>query len=622
MLLDHHARRPPAPTLEPFEPRLVLSTTVPIALTVPLDPTADQFGGQIETVQAYEDPAGVRVTFGVFDTGSSVVAFSADDQMYFDDSGAPIPVLSPGGAEADGIGGAITGDVSQPGTIWVGGIHAATVLFDDFGFPSVDINFGSDSAVARGVQTFIGTEFGSPDLPTVAGTPALNGALSSGASSSGGLAALVDMQGYKIDLSDLFPGLVLAEPDLHFVATTTTLGENTAGDSPPVTVALALVGDDNHTAPGDQITATPNPTVQGVTLVGAGATVGGQSFLFDTGSQLTILSTGEAVALGLDLANPDSVLPVQGVGGVVDIPGFTLPELDVPTSDGGVIRFTNVPVYVLDAAPGIVDGILGMNLFNDADQLLYNPFSPSGPSLSVTFLAGTTAGAGGGTPATGLPLLARNTANGQAPVRGTIGLPSAVGSSLTTISLPPSAFGAQAPLAVGAAGNLAFATTDAEPADAIAPVPPPQSAASPTPLVAESSSLRRLERDPSTAYRATPDEPPAPDETPPADNDPEDAAPGLGILAADACDVCFVDDKIAESLTDPVLASLSPFVEDGGTACMPAAAVVGAAAFAGRWASTRARECSLSTRPWPFRTALAGPAPIRRRGESRSRALA
>jgi hypothetical protein len=49
----------------------------------------------------------------------------------------------------------------------------------------------------------------------------------------------------------------------------------------------------------------------------------------------------------------------------------------------------NVPVFVLDAAPGQIDGILGMNLWNNVDQMLINPFTPFGatsiPTLSIAW---------------------------------------------------------------------------------------------------------------------------------------------------------------------------------------------------------------------------------------------
>src|SRR5262249_17539175 len=71
--------RRPSYIVELLEPRLVLDA--PGTLTIALDPTLDQFGDQIETVQGYRGES--RATFGIFDTGSSVVSFSADDQANF-----------------------------------------------------------------------------------------------------------------------------------------------------------------------------------------------------------------------------------------------------------------------------------------------------------------------------------------------------------------------------------------------------------------------------------------------------------------------------------------------------------------------------------------------------------
>src|SRR5262245_46771480 len=101
------AARRTALGVEQLEPRLVLSG--PDTLEVPLDPLLDQFGDQVVTVQAYGDP--IRTGFSIFDTGASAVTFSADDQDLFAFNSSPIPVKVPGGALAEGIGGAITGDV-------------------------------------------------------------------------------------------------------------------------------------------------------------------------------------------------------------------------------------------------------------------------------------------------------------------------------------------------------------------------------------------------------------------------------------------------------------------------------------------------------------------------------
>src|SRR5262249_50756109 len=166
-------------------------------LTVALDPVIDQFGDQVLTLQAFDDPA--RTAFSIFDTGASAVTFSADDQEAFSFFGTPIPIKVPGGAAAEGIGGAITGDVSQPGTILADGLHAAQLQFDQFGFPFFDVTYGPDAGSTDNVQVFVGTLDGSPIMPTITGTPLLNPS----PAHPDGLAAKIDMQGELLDFSDL-----------------------------------------------------------------------------------------------------------------------------------------------------------------------------------------------------------------------------------------------------------------------------------------------------------------------------------------------------------------------------------------------------------------------------------
>lgn len=49
----------------------------------------------------------------------------------------------------------------------------------------------------------------------------------------------------------------------------------------------------------------------------------------------------------------------------------------------GYLQIKNAPVFVLDVGAGI-DGILGMNLFNTAKDMLYDPNDPAGASLQLT----------------------------------------------------------------------------------------------------------------------------------------------------------------------------------------------------------------------------------------------
>ncbi len=102
-----------------------------------------------------------------------------------------------------------------------------------------------------------------------------------------------------------------------------------------------------------------------------------QSFLFDTGASLTVVSSQIAARLGFDpiLDTPEFVLAVEGSGGVSDgIPGFYADELTLDTV-GGSFTLHDVPLAVLDVTdpsdPGnIVDGIVGMNLFAGRDLVI------------------------------------------------------------------------------------------------------------------------------------------------------------------------------------------------------------------------------------------------------------
>lgn len=120
-----------------------------------------------------------------------------------------------------------------------------------------------------------------------------------------------------------------------------------------------------------------------------------KELFFDTGADLTVLSQLTAKRLGFDAAldTPDFVLEVEGSGGLEGgVPGFYLDSLNIDTI-GGSFTLENVPVAVLDVTnpndPGnIVDGILGMNVFNGRDLVI--DAKPSiggggvGPSLYIS----------------------------------------------------------------------------------------------------------------------------------------------------------------------------------------------------------------------------------------------
>jgi hypothetical protein len=370
--MDPHSPVKPRLVLvvEPLEQRCVLTT-----VTITLNPVLDQFGNLIQTIQAYGSPD--RFAFAFLDTGAAPVAFSVGDRGQM--TGGAIPVKATDTAQASGVGGQITGDVSQPATILADGLHASSLSFNQYSMASWSATFTSGSARTAGIQAFLGTSDGSPALPTVTGTPIFEAS----SLAPSGYAALIDLQGYKQDLSSVAAGLTLNEPDVRFVAPSTTL-TGTQETTLPLQIPLTFYGSDNYTDPGDESTISYNPENKNVTLVSGGATLSAQQFVFDTGSQVTLISTAEARALNLDLANPQTTIVVQGVGGPEVVPGYTLDSLSVPLVGGNTLKFTNVPVFVLDTAPDL-DGLLGMNLFNLGAQMLYNPHEGGGASLTITF---------------------------------------------------------------------------------------------------------------------------------------------------------------------------------------------------------------------------------------------
>jgi hypothetical protein len=390
--------------LEPLEPRLALCGAG--CLEVELIPELDQFGSQLQTVMGYKETGEpdeqFRITFAIYDTGASVVTFSAFDQLLYEFLNFPIPIKVEGGASADAIGGVLTGDVSQPGEIIAAGLHAVTIT-DDFNLgvsfdPQIDLDGDGvpdpTSVRTPGVQAFVGTIEGSPILPTITGTVVHNASVHH----PNGVAVHVNMTAYQLDFGALFPeipefeGIVVDLPDLYFVEPGARLTAPDDSITPPVRIPLDLWGENNFLDPGDSITTTPNPVQTGVVLRYGAAEVAQQTLLFDTGAQLTVISTAIAEGLGLDLNAPETEITVQGAAGQATIPGFTIDVLELPRDDDGdgvldgVLRFTNVPIYVLDVVPGL-DGLIGMNIFNTAKEMLYDPFDPAGPSLQLTFIA-------------------------------------------------------------------------------------------------------------------------------------------------------------------------------------------------------------------------------------------
>jgi hypothetical protein len=94
------------------------------------------------------------------------------------------------------------------------------------------------------------------------------------------------------------------------------------------------------------------------------------NFLFDTGAQVSIISTRMAMELGLD-SNLDGELDEQdanfarletvgGVGGVTTVPVFQIDQVHIPTDQGPDLVWTDLQWLVLDITESI-DGVFGFD---------------------------------------------------------------------------------------------------------------------------------------------------------------------------------------------------------------------------------------------------------------------
>ena len=124
-------------------------------------------------------------------------------------------------------------------------------------------------------------------------------------------------------------------------------------------------------------------------------------FMFDTGAQITVIGSRVGARLKLNPASPDFEVEIQGVtGDVIMAPGFYIDAIDIPAL-GEWLSFTNIPVVLLDVPSpegGTVDGIIGMNLFNDLNFVLRGGglFLQDDPSVEFKIIVvGDIAPAGG-----------------------------------------------------------------------------------------------------------------------------------------------------------------------------------------------------------------------------------
>ncbi|MEX2317000.1 MAG: aspartyl protease family protein [Pirellulales bacterium] len=125
-----------------------------------------------------------------------------------------------------------------------------------------------------------------------------------------------------------------------------------------------------------------------------GTTLTGKELFFDTGADVTVLSTLTASQLGFNVGvtEPDFTIDVSGAVGTAEgVPGFFLDELTILSVGAPQpYKLTNVPIIVLDLPDptdpvNFVDGIIGTNILAGRN-LVIDPkpaFQGGTPSLYI-----------------------------------------------------------------------------------------------------------------------------------------------------------------------------------------------------------------------------------------------
>jgi autotransporter-associated beta strand protein len=138
-----------------------------------------------------------------------------------------------------------------------------------------------------------------------------------------------------------------------------------AGNGHRYDVPLQMV---NFPLDGQQNPSDPVPTSAPLSMAAVqlhnGSHVVESHFLIDTGAGVSILSPAVANALGINLATDTlEYLPVQGIGGTVQMPAVATDSIAIHTQQGTDLKWTGLEVGVLDIDPQVA-GVIGMDLLS------------------------------------------------------------------------------------------------------------------------------------------------------------------------------------------------------------------------------------------------------------------
>ncbi len=352
-----------SPPIDGFVPRIVLSVT---------DESSDDFDWVAQTHMSVvgrqlTDNPETDFTIGLFDTGASahIISYAGANRTGIYDA----DLITTSMTEIQGATNSVFGWVSKPLAIFADGLAAIEpngMTLDSsnmFGQSNVSVIIGDLPPEDK------------PDLPTVVGSPmsvnfvtAINNGRQISVTYDGNDLSSPDIKFYdhddpripdyanRIPLNLIPSGAQNIQyiPDLEAI-----MDFIFQPGSPSIIVgnsAQSLFFVDSVDLRNDDFSAIDK-----------------QRFMLDTGAQITVISSGIGSRLGLSPDNADFEAEVQDVTGETTLePGFYIDSLDIPAL-GEWLRFTNVPVVLLDVASpegGTLEGIIGMNLFVNFNLVL------------------------------------------------------------------------------------------------------------------------------------------------------------------------------------------------------------------------------------------------------------
>jgi predicted aspartyl protease len=322
-------------------------------------------------------------TVGIFDTGASshVMGYQAASRLGLNNStyrtNNPIDI--------SGVTGSVQTNVSFPLGIFAGGLN----LLDPNGTDTSEylLNNPAQMVGTWNTSIILGKQPapGAPDLPTALGSP-LNVFFTTVFKNDNPITIRHNGQEYTGPDIDILPQYSLSIPDDY-----------------PITIPLELrplggvyvqylpdfgfydLGGDLEALLNMSFDTPGSPSVvmgnlsQSVTFAASvDMTDNGNSsfdknrFMLDTGAQVSVVGSRIGARLGLDPANPEFTVEIEGVDGTsIDADGFYIDSVNLPAL-GQWLKFTNVPVILLDVfSPegGTLDGIIGMNLFTEYNMV-------------------------------------------------------------------------------------------------------------------------------------------------------------------------------------------------------------------------------------------------------------